>query len=48
MWYVLEYKKSEKARKWIFVSMSGDKSFMEGLKSEYENNGIICQIREQA
>lgn len=45
MWYILEYKKSAKARTWQFQSASGDKALLDGIAAEYEAAGIIARVR---
>ena len=47
MWYVLEYKKTPKSRKWVFHSMSGDKALMEELMRECQELGLVTQLTEK-
>lgn len=44
MWYVIEYKKTAKARKWIFQSMTGCKELAEQIFAEYEAAGIFVRL----
>lgn len=47
MWYHLQTKTSNRARKWHFAMACGDKEHLDGIAADWQKSGIICRVVTQ-